>query len=131
VSTAAPGGQLDSSRMLLPLSALLRTRGDYINDVIVSQDGSSLTAAVMRSPDRGPDQVLIVRFSASGRQLRVLFQMRTGNGFLYRFVNADPSGRYLLFDVGPTTATVNGWIYRGRLIPLAPSDGSNLVNETW
>jgi len=38
---------------------------------------------------------------------------------------------YLLFDVGPTTATVNGWIYRGRLIPLAPSDGSNLVNETW
>ena len=131
VSTAAPGGQLDSSRVLLPLSALLRTRGDYINDVIISQDGATLTAAVMRSPGRGPDQILIVRFSATGRQLRVLFQMRTGNGFLYRFVNADPSGRYLLFDAGPTTATVNGWIGHGRLIPLAPSDGSNLVNETW
>jgi hypothetical protein len=131
VSTATPGGRLDGSRLLLPLSALLRTRGDYINDVIVSQDGATLTAAVMRSPDRGPDQILIVRFSASGRQLRVLFQMRTGNGFLYRFVNADPSGRYVLFDAGPTTATVNGWIDHGRLVPLAPPDGSNLVNEAW
>jgi hypothetical protein len=117
--------------LLLPLSALLRTRGDYINNVIVSQDGATLTAAVMRSPGRGPDQVLIVRFSASGRQLRVLFQMRTGNGFLYRFVSADPSGRYVLFDAGPTSATVNGWIGHGRLIPLAPSDGSNLVSEAW
>lgn len=131
VSTAAPGGQLDSSRLLLPLSALLRTSGDYINDVVVSQDGATLTAAVMRSPGRGPDQILIVRFSASGRQLRVLFQMRTGNGFLYRFVNADPNGRFFLFDAGPTTATVNGWIDHGRLVPLTPSDGSNLVNETW
>lgn len=131
VSTAAPGGQLDSSRLLLPLSALLRTSGDYINDVVVSQDGATLTAAVTRSPGRGPDQILIVRFSASGRQLRVLFQMRTGNGFLYRFVNADPNGRFFLFDAGPTTATVNGWIDHGRLVPLTPSDGSNLVNETW
>ena len=131
VSTAAPGGQLGRSRVLLPLSALLRTRGDYINDVIISQDGATLTAAVVRSPGRGPDQILIVRFSAAGRQLRVLFQMRTGNGFLYRFVNADPSGRYVLFDAGPTSATVNGWIGHGRLVPLAPSDGSNLVNETW
>ena len=131
VSTAAPGGQLDSSRVLLPLSALLRSRGDYVNDVIVSPDGATLTAAVVRSPDRGPDQILVVRFSASGRLVRVLFQMRTGNGFLYRFVNADPSGRFFLFNAGPTTATVNGWIDHGRLIPLAPADGSNVVSETW
>lgn len=131
VSTAAPGGQIDSSRTLLPLAALLRTPGDYINDVVVSPDGATLTAAVVRSPGRGPDQILIVRFSATGRQLRVLYQMQTGNGFLYRFVGADPTGRYFLFDAGPTTATVNGWIDHGRLIPLAPSDGSNLVNEAW
>lgn len=131
VSTAAPGGQLDGSRLLLPLSALLRMSGDYINAVVVSQDGATLTAAVMRSPGRGPDQVLIVRFSASGRQLRVLFRMRTGNGFSYRFFGADPSGRYFLLDAGPTRATVNGWINHGRLIPLKPADGSNLSNETW
>jgi hypothetical protein len=131
VSTAAPGGQLESSRVLLPLAALLRTRGDFINDVVVSPDGSTLTAAVVRSPDRGSDQILIVRFSVTGRQLRVLYRMLTGNGFMYRFFGADPSGRFFLFDAGPTTATVNGWIDHGRLIPLAPSDGSNLVNETW
>ena len=131
VSTAAPGGQIDSSRVLLPLSALLRSPGDYINDVVVSQDGATLTAAVMRSPGRGSNQVLIVRFSATGRQLRVLYRMRTGNGFMYRFFGADPSGRYLLLDAGPTSATVNGWIDHGRLIPLTPSDGSNLLNEVW
>ncbi|HEY7014036.1 MAG TPA: hypothetical protein VH480_14845 [Streptosporangiaceae bacterium] len=131
VSTAAAGGQLDSSRRLLPLSALLRTSGDYINAVVVSPDGTTLTAAVMRSPGRGPDQVLIVRFSASGRQLRVIYRMRTGNGFMYRFFGADPSGRYFLLDAGTTKATVNGWIDHGRLIPLAPSEGSGLSSESW
>src|SRR5262249_933174 len=131
VSTAAPGGQIDSSRSLLPLSALLRTNGDYVNDLVVSQDGATLTAAVMRSPGRASDQVLIVRFSATRSQLPVLFRMRTGTGFMYRFCGADPSGRYLLLDAGPTSATVNGWIDHGRLIPLTPSDGSNLYNETW
>lgn len=131
VSTAAPGGQIESSRVLLPLSALLRTRGDYINDVVVSPDGSTLTAAVMRSFGHGSDQVLIVRFSVTGRQLCVLYRMNTGNGFAYQFFGADPTGRYFLLDAGPTTATVNGWIDHGRLIPLAPSDGSNLASETW
>jgi hypothetical protein len=131
VSTASPGGQLDSSRLLLPLSALLRSRGDYVNNVIVSPDGATLTVAVVRSPGRGQSQILVERFSATGRLLRVLFRMRTGNGFFYRFVNADPSGRYLLFNAGPTTASVNGWIDHGRLIPLVPADGSNVFSEAW
>ncbi len=131
VSTASPGGQLDSSRLLLPLAALLRSRGDYVNDVIISPDGATLTVAVARTPDRGQNQILVERFSVTGRLLRVLFRMRTGNGFFYRFVNADPSGRYLLFDAGPTTASVNGWIDHGRLIPLVPADGSNVFSEAW
>jgi hypothetical protein len=37
------GGQLGNSRLLLPLSALIRWPGDYINDVVISPDGSTLT----------------------------------------------------------------------------------------
>jgi hypothetical protein len=131
LSTAAPGGTLDDSSLLLPLSALLRSPGGYINDVVISPDGSTLSAAVVRSPARGPDQVLAVRFSAAGRQLRVLYRMSTGNGFFYRFFESDPSGRHLLLNAGPTSGTVNGWIDHGRLIPLRPANGSNIVYETW
>jgi hypothetical protein len=72
-----------------------------------------------------------VQFSATGRQLRVVYRMRTGNGFLYRFFGSDPSGRHLLLNAGPTSGTVNGWIDHGRLIRLKPADGSNVFYEVW
>jgi hypothetical protein len=36
-----------------------------------------------------------------------------------------------LFDAGPTSATVNGWIDHGRLVRLTPADGSDVSWETW
>jgi hypothetical protein len=131
VSHPAAGGQLANSRLLLRLSALIRSPGDYINDVVLSPDGSTLTAAVVRSPDRGSDLVLVVRFSATGRQLRVVYWMRTGNGFSYQFFGSDPSSRHLLLNAGPTSETVSGWIDHGRLIRLTPANGSNVLYEVW
>jgi hypothetical protein len=134
VSPATAGGQLSHSRLLLPLSALDRSPLDYVNDVMISPDGSTLTAGVVRSSRKAGTSasVLVVRFSAAtGKQLRVLYRMYTGNGFFYRLVSADPSGRYILFNAGPTKASVNGWIDRGRLIPLKPASGSNIFSETW
>jgi hypothetical protein len=134
VSPAAAGGQLSHSRLLLPLSALDRSSLDYVNDVMISPDGSTLTAGIVRSSSaRGKSaSVLVVRFSAAtGKRLRVLYQRYTGNGFFYRFVSADPSGRYILFNAGPAKGSVNGWIDHGRLIPLKPANGSSVFAETW
>ena len=133
ISPATTGGQLDRSRLLLPLSALSQSPADYINDVLISPDGSTLIAGVVRSNSpRSSAAVLVIRYSATtGRQLRVLYQLRTGNGFSYHFVSSDPTRRYLLFNAGPTTGTVNGWIDHGRLIPLKPANGSNILYETW
>jgi hypothetical protein len=134
VSPAAAGGQLGSSHLILPLSTLKLRQGDEINDVVISPDGSTLTAAVIHAPNRprSSASILVVKYSATtGRQLRVLYQMQTGNGFFYRFLSSDPSGRYLLFNAGPTSGTVNGWIGHGRLLRLKPANGSNISYETW
>jgi hypothetical protein len=133
VSPATTGGQLDSSHLLLRLSALARSHWEYIEPAIITTGGSTLTAIVQRnqnSPDS--ESIWVVQYSAAtGRQLCVLYKMRTGNGFFYRFLNTDPTGRYLLFNAGPTSGTLNGWIDHGRLIPLKPANGSSIFYETW
>ena len=134
VGHATTGGQLDNSRLLLPLSALKLQPGDQVNDVVLSPDGLTLTAAVIPNP-KGPGRpssILVTEYSAAtGRQLRILYQMHAGNGFFYRFLSSDPTGRYLIFNAGPASGTVNGWIDHGRLIRLKPADGSNVLYETW
>lgn len=133
VSPAAAGGQLDGSHVVLPLPALGTHRGDYVNDVVINPDGATLTAAIVHSGRRpGSDSVSVVKYSAvDGRQLRVLYYMRTGNGFFYRFLSADPTGHYLIFNAGRTSGTLNGWIDHLRLIRLRPPNGSNIRYETW
>jgi hypothetical protein len=133
VSPAAAGGQLDSGRVLLPLSALATHPGDFVNQVVINPGGATLAAAIVHS-GRGPgsNSVSVVKYSAvDGRQLRVLYYMRTGNGFFYRFLSADPTGHYLIFNAGRTSGTLNGWIDHGRLISLRPANGSNVRYETW
>jgi hypothetical protein len=133
VSPAAAGGQLDSGRVLLPLSALATHPGDFVNQVVINPGGATLAAAIVHS-GRGPrsNSISVVKYSAvDGRQLRVLYYMRTGNGFFYRFLSADPTGHYLIFNAGRTSGTHNGWIAHGRLISLRPADGSNIRYETW
>jgi hypothetical protein len=133
VSPAAAGGQLDSSHVLLPLSALATHPGDSVNDVVINPGGATLAAAIVHSGRRaGSSSVSVVQYSAvNGRQLRVLYHLRTGNGFFYRFLTADPTGRYLIFNAGRTSGTRNGWIDHGRLISLTPANGSNIRYETW
>lgn len=133
ITLAAAGGQLASSRLVLRFSALALTRGDYLNDVVISPDGSTLTAAdVYSGAGRDSDSVKVIRFSvATGKRLKVIYKLNTGNGFFYRFFGSDPAGRYLLFNAGPTKGTVNGWIDHGRLIRLKPADGSDIFWETW
>lgn len=133
VSPATAGGQLDSSRLLLQLSALARSPGEYTEPGIITTGGSTLTAVVQRNQNSPRSQsIWVVQYSAAtGRQLRVLYKMPTGNGFFYRYLSSDPTGRYLLFNAGPASGTVNGWIDNGRLIRLKPANGSNIFYETW
>jgi hypothetical protein len=131
LSPAASGGQLDSGQLLLQQSALRGLSAGYINAAVVSPDGSALTVVTMHSGPQS-DTTSVVQFSAAtGRQTRVLYQVPTGNGFSYQFFSSDPSGRYLLLDVGPTSGPVNGWIDHGQLLPLTPPDGDNIFYEIW
>jgi len=59
-----------------------------------------------------------------------LFKLKTGDGFTYRFVEPDPSGAWVLFDAGPSSRGINGWIDRGKLVPLKPA-GNRAFDEVW
>ena len=134
VSPAAQGGSLASSRLLLRQSSLTSPGTGYLDGAVISPDGSSVSVVVMDTPAGGPpDNTLsVVQVSAAtGRQTGVSYRTDTGNGFSYRLFGADPSGRYLLLDAGPTSGTVNGWIDRGRLIQLAPATGDAIFSEAW
>jgi hypothetical protein len=131
LTSATSGGQLGSGQLLLQQSALSGLSAGYINAAVVSPDGSALTVVIMHSGPQS-DTASVVQFSAAtGRQTRVLYQEPTGNGFSYQFFSLDPSGRYLLLDVGPTSGPVNGWIDHGQLAPLTPPDGGNIFYEIW
>jgi hypothetical protein len=131
LSPAGNGGQLDSGQLLVQQSMLRGLSAGYINGAVVSPDGSALTVVIMHSGPQS-DTTSVVQFSAAtGRQTRVLYQMPTGSGFLYRFFSSDPSGRYPLLDVGPTSGAVNGWIDHGQLVRLTPPDGDNIFYEIW
>lgn len=134
VSPAAQGGSLASSRLLLRQSSLTSLGTGYLDGAVISPDGSSVSVVVMDTPAGGPpdNTISVVQVSAAtGRQTGVSYRTDTGNGFSYRLFGADPSGRYLLLDAGPTSGTVNGWIDRGRLIQLAPATGDAIFSEAW
>jgi hypothetical protein len=133
VSPAARGGNLSSSRLLLRQSALMRLTAGYINDAVISPGGSSVTVVEMITPGGSAHStVSVAEVSATtGRQLRVRYRVDTGDGFLYRFFSSDPSGRYLLLDVGPASGTANGWIDDGRLVQLTPANGTSIFHEAW
>jgi len=133
VSPAAAGGQLSRSRLLVRQSALGRLASSYLDGAIVSPDGSSVDVLTMLSPRQGPSAVSVIKVSAAtGRPVRVLYRVTTGNGFSFQAFSSDPSRRYLILVVGPPSGTIpNGYIYHRHLIPLAPADGSDVSSETW
>ena len=130
---AGPGGQIGEGRILLRQSSIMSLALDYINDAVVSLDGSTLTLTEVGSgPTVHSNFVEVLAVSATNsNNRRVIFKMATGNGFSYNFFSADPSRRFFILDAGPTHGTSNGWIDHGRLVPLKPTPGDNVLDETW
>jgi hypothetical protein len=132
---AATGGDLDNSKLLLLKSALTGHAQGYINDSVITPDGSALIVVALHSP-RGagtPGSIDVVKVDpATGHPIRLLFHEDTGQGVFYRSFAADPSTRFLILNAGPPVGPIhNGWIDRGRLVRLKPADGSNVFYETW
>jgi hypothetical protein len=132
---ATTGGNLDNSKLLLLKSSLTGHAVGYINDSVITPDGSALIVVALHSP-RGagiPGNIDVVKVDpATGHPIRLLFHENTGNGVFYRSFAADPSTRFLILNAGPPQGgTHNGWIDHGRLVTLKPADGSNVFFETW
>jgi hypothetical protein len=130
---AGPGGHLGQGRILLRQSSIMPLALDYINDAVISLDGSTLTLTeVGSSRGIGSNFVEALQVSATNsKNRRVIFRMNTGNGFAYNCFSADPTRRYFILDAGPTSGTKNGWIDDGRLVPLKPTQGDNIRDEAW
>jgi hypothetical protein len=130
VSPATQGGSLGSSRLVLKQSDFTGWFSQaYINDFAINLTGSQLLLGAVGDGVTGWVGV-IQASAATGKPVSFLYKQITGNGGAYRFLSANPSGRYLLFDAGPKNAN-NGWINQGKLVPLAPANGTNLGYETW
>ena len=132
---AATGGELDNSKLLLLKSSLTGHAQGYINDSVITPDGSALIVVALHSPPGAgqPGSIDVVKVdAATGHPIRVLFHENTGQGVFYRSFAADPSTRFLILNAGPPVGPIhNGWIDHGRLVLLKPADGSNVFFETW
>jgi hypothetical protein len=136
---------VSGGRLLLRQSAVF----PYIAQALISPDGSTITALVLKGATIDskqisgtyPEDMLVVQISAAtGRQLSVLYCRRLGdtgeiNGAPDPFaLSNDAIGRNLMLNVGlcsgNCTDGFNGWIRGGRLIPLQPTDG-RLASEAW
>jgi hypothetical protein len=129
---AGPGGRLGQGRILLLQSSIMSPALDYINDAVISLDGSTLILTEVgsaRGIASGFVEVLAVS-AQNSKNRHVIFKMSTGDGFSYRNFSADPFRRHFILDAGPANDTKNGWIYRGRLVPLKPQ-GDNVGSEVW
>ena len=145
IDLASGGGRVTGGRLLLRQSALF----PYIAQALISPDGSTITALVLKGGAVGskqisgtyPEDMSVAQISAAtGRQLSVLYRRRLGdtgeiNGApAPLLLSNDASGQHLMLNVGlcagNCTDGFNGWIHGGRLIPLQPADG-RLASEAW
>jgi hypothetical protein len=145
IDLASGGGRVSGGRLLLRQSALF----PYIAQALISPDGSTITALVLKGGIVGskqlggiyPENMSVEQISAAtGRKLRVLYRRSLGdtgeiNGApAPLLLSNDASGQHLMLNVGlcvgRCTDGFNGWIHDGRLIPLQPADG-RLASEAW
>ena len=131
----ATGGNLDNSKLLLLKSSLTGHAQGYINDSVITPDGSALIVVALHSPAAAgkPSNIEVVKVDLTiGHPIRLLFHENTGSGLFYRSFAADPSTRFLILNAGPPQGgTHNGWIDDGRLVTLKPADGRSVFYETW
>jgi hypothetical protein len=132
----AAGDGWVGGRPLLPQSGPL----PYLTQAQISQDGTSVTAVVLRGRVAGrghvPRYLSVERISvvegSIGRVLAVLYQRRlsdtTDPGTAPEFIalGQDATGQHLLLR----GAGFNGWIHDGRLVRLAPSGGRE-ADQAW
>ena len=145
IDLASGGGRVSAGRLLLRESVQF----PYIAQALISPDGSTITALVLKGRIVGskqiggiyPENMSVAQISvATGRQLSVLYRRHLGdtgeiNGApAPLLLNNDASGLHLMLNVGlcagHCTDGFNGWIHGGRLIPLQPADG-RLASEAW
>jgi hypothetical protein len=130
LSPAAKGGEVSSGRVIFTQSQVGRPSDTFINDAYLAPNGSTVTLSLL-GDGPPPDSVSVVQVSAAtGKPLRVLYRLGTGNGFSYGFVHTDGSGRFVLFNAGPTKGEVFGWINQGKLVKLKPG-GASLFDGAW
>jgi hypothetical protein len=135
MNPASAGGKLASGRMVFKQSQVIKpTSEGFINDAFINSGGTTVTAGVVFGGGLTGSFVEVLSVSvATGKPLRTEFKLNTGNGFFYRFVDADPSGQWVLFDAGrssPNAHAMNGWVDHGKLLPLKPV-GDNVFDEVW
>ena len=130
VSPALAGGKLASGRMVFAQSQLITPSEGFVNDAFIDSGGASVTAWVVFGAPKGSFVEVLRVSAATGKPQQVVFKLNTGNGFSYSFVSADPSGQWVLFDAGPSSHSINGWVDHGKLRPLKPA-GDDAGQETW
>jgi len=131
------GGSVLAGRLLLRPSP----RVPFLAQALISPDGSTITAMVLRGRAIGnpqisgifPANLSVEQISvATGRRLNVLYQRRLGDTSEVSGAMADPlemsadaSGHHLILNGGicdlHCTNAFNGWLHAGRLVPLPPS----------
>jgi hypothetical protein len=134
ITPATAGGELASSQVAFRQSELTGADTGYINDALLSPDGSAVDLTAIHSPNPASQatHILVLQVAVGqGQQPVVLYDMNTGNGMFYRSFSTDPTGAFPLVDFGPSGATRNGWIDDGKLVPLTPANGSGFFYETW
>lgn len=124
---ATSGGSLLNSRVLMHHSALTGLDSGYINDAWMTPDGQTLHVVTIHN-----GYVSVVDVSTrTGRTSGLYYRVYCGNEMNYGAVSPDPSGRYLIFDVGSSaTGRDNGWIDHGRKVPLRVVS-SQVIGEAW
>ena len=120
IDPASGGGRVDGGTLLLRQSARL----PYIAQAVVAQDGRTLLAILLSGGSYlYPKELTVARISvATGLESGVLFRGPTGLP-ADASISTDGSGRYVLLAVD---YGYHGWIYRGRLHVLPPTNGDGV-----
>jgi hypothetical protein len=141
---AANGGSLTSGPLLFSLSAAF----PYLPQVLISPDGTTLTAVALTGPvNRAgtPEDLSVEQISlATGKRSGVLYSQDLGsavaNGslaYVYPVIlSTDAAGQHWMLssrfcDINNNCrAGLNGWIDNGQLVPLQPGGGS-VASAAW
>jgi hypothetical protein len=128
------GGSLEGGRVLL-LGKQIKPAGTFIDDGRISPDGSTLLTVLNKCPRKGACTVKVESISVTThRVLHVLFRALSGTRWEGVGVNlycTDPSGRYLIFEIGDGKNAVSGLIDNGKIVPIPPGIKQVVSYEAW